>query len=74
MNGGHKISCVKCKIVRRPKQNGGLWLRDVRAIKLSLLVKWRWWLLQTDMHLSKVIFKAKYRVRVRVFIDWVCMQ
>jgi hypothetical protein len=44
--GGRKrISWVKWDTVCKPKKLGGLGVRDVRAVNISLLAKWRWRLL-----------------------------
>jgi hypothetical protein len=48
VKGGRKVSWVKWSEVCRPKCQGGLGVRDVGKVNLSLLIKWRWKLLQSD--------------------------
>jgi hypothetical protein len=40
--GGRRISWVKWSEVCQPRSNGGLGVRDVGKVNLSLLIKWRW--------------------------------
>jgi hypothetical protein len=42
------------------KSKGGLGVRDVRIINISLLAKWRWRLLVNDDALWKEVIKCKY--------------
>jgi hypothetical protein len=59
--GGRKrISWVKYEVVCQPTSLGGLGVRDVRAVNISLLAKWRWRLLQDDRVLWKEVLKGKY--------------
>jgi hypothetical protein len=51
--GRRKISWVKWEVVCQPKRSGGLGVRDIRAINISLLSKWRWRLLSEDNSLWK---------------------
>jgi hypothetical protein len=37
---------VKWKDVCRPKKDGGLGIRDLQVMNISLLAKWRWKLLE----------------------------
>jgi hypothetical protein len=39
---------------------GGLGVRDVRAVNISLLAKWRWRLLEDDKAMWKEVLKGKY--------------
>ncbi|MCI06473.1 ribonuclease H protein, partial [Trifolium medium] len=48
VKGGRKINWVKWSEVCKPKNQGGLGVRDVSRVNLSLLIKWRWKLLQKD--------------------------
>jgi hypothetical protein len=48
VKGGRSISWVKWKEVCKPKSQGGLGVRDVGKVNLSLLIKWRWKLLQGE--------------------------
>jgi hypothetical protein len=60
-NGGRKkISWVKWDVVCQPKNKGGLWVRDIRAVNISLLAKWRWRLLTNDHVLWKEVLRSKY--------------
>jgi hypothetical protein len=51
---------VKYEVVCQPTSLGGLGVRDVRAVNISLLAKWRWRLLQDDRVLWKEVLKGKY--------------
>jgi hypothetical protein len=51
VRGGNKISWVKWAVVCKEKSQGGLGVRDVRLVNLSLLSKWRWRLLQPGLPL-----------------------
>lgn len=48
VGGGRKINWVKWRTVCQPKGMGGLGVRDIRVVNLSLLAKWRWRLLNED--------------------------
>jgi len=61
-NGG--LGWVKWKIVYQHRENVGLGLKDVRVVKLILLVKWRWMLLQSDQPTWKEVLVEKYRREV----------
>jgi hypothetical protein len=50
-NGRKKVNWVKWEEVCKPKNQGGLGVRDIRAINISLLTKWRWRLLFYDLSL-----------------------
>jgi hypothetical protein len=54
------MSWVKWDVVCHPKRSGGLGVRDVRAVNISLLAKWRWRLLTEDNSLWKQVIKGKY--------------
>lgn len=41
VGGGRKINWVKWSKVCQPKEKGGLGIRDIRLVNLSLLAKWR---------------------------------
>jgi hypothetical protein len=59
--GGRKRICwVKWDVVCQPKRLGGLGVRDIRAVNISLLTKWRWRLLKDDNALWKEVLKGKY--------------
>ncbi|MCI19331.1 ribonuclease H protein, partial [Trifolium medium] len=48
VKGGKKLSWVKWRVVCKEKRRGGLGVRDIKTTNLSLLMKWRWRLLQRD--------------------------
>jgi len=58
--GGRKICWVKWRKVCLPRSKGGLGVRDVRLVNLSLMAKWKWRLLQEDLPLWKVVLREKY--------------
>lgn len=60
MRGGKKISWVKWDPVCQSKRNGGLGVRDVRLVNVSLLPKWRWRLLDGEKALWKDVLEEKY--------------
>jgi len=47
-------------LVCKPKKDGGLGVRDVRAVNLSLLAKWKWRLLNDGEALWKEVLLEKY--------------
>jgi len=60
VGGGRKINWVSWKKVCQPKEEGGLGVRDIRLVNLSLLAKWRWRLIQQDGALWKEVLREKY--------------
>ncbi|GAU19692.1 hypothetical protein TSUD_78170 [Trifolium subterraneum] len=52
------------------KKKGGLGVRDVRLVNLSLLAKWRWRLLQPGRPLWKDVIVAKYGEHILHSVDW----
>jgi hypothetical protein len=50
----NKIAWVSWKDVCRPKEDGGLGVRDLKWFNLSLLAKWRWKLLMEKCFGSKI--------------------
>ena len=44
----------------QPKDKGGLEVRDIRMVNVSLLAKWRWRLLNGENMLWKEVLIAKY--------------
>jgi len=65
LEGGRKISW---KVVCQPKEVGGLGVRDVSLVNLSLLAKWKWRLLQGDNTLWKEILVERYGLKVGEFL------
>jgi hypothetical protein len=47
-------------MVYQHRENGGLGVRDVMVVKLILLVKWRWMLLQSDQPRGEELLVEKY--------------
>jgi hypothetical protein len=60
VKGGRKINWISWKTVCREKKDGGLGVRDVRVVNISLLTKWRWKLLSVEPALWKQVLVAKY--------------
>jgi hypothetical protein len=58
--GRTKISWIKWDTVCLPKAKGGLGVRDVRMVNISLLAKWRWRLLDNNQAVWKDVLKGKY--------------
>jgi hypothetical protein len=56
----NKTCWVKWNDICKPKREGGLGIRDLRLINLSLLAKWRWKLLSNDRDVWKDVIFAKY--------------
>lgn len=60
VSGGKKISWVKWSTVCQPKEEGGLGVRDIRVVNISLLAKWRWMVIHGDNLLWKEVLLEKY--------------
>jgi hypothetical protein len=60
VGGGKKISWVNWETVCQSKSNGGLGVKDIRLMNVSLLAKWRWRLLEDGTALWKEALRAKY--------------
>ncbi|GAU40143.1 hypothetical protein TSUD_163120 [Trifolium subterraneum] len=71
VKGGKKISWVSWKEVCRPRSEGGLGVRDVAKVNLSLLIKWRWRLLQSGYAFWKEVLVAKYGIMARFKVHWI---
>jgi hypothetical protein len=56
----NKTCWVKWEDVCRPKNMGGLGVRDLRLVNISLLAKWRWKLLSSEKEVWKDVVAAKY--------------
>lgn len=67
--GGRKISWVSWKVVCQPKEVGGLGVRDVSLVNLSLLAKWKWRLLQGDNALWRGVLEERYGQKVGEFLE-----
>ncbi|PNX67524.1 ribonuclease H, partial [Trifolium pratense] len=46
--GTKRVNWIKWDTVCLPKKKGGLGVRDVRLVNISLLTKWRWRLLEDE--------------------------
>jgi hypothetical protein len=66
-----RITWIKWDTICLPKNKGGLGVRDIRVVNISLLTKWRWRLLYDDQAVWKQVLKNKYGVGVvgRAVID-----
>jgi hypothetical protein len=61
----HSKTCwVKWDVICRPKKEGGLGVRDLRLVNISLLAKWKWKLLTYDEELWKDVVVARYGLDV----------
>jgi hypothetical protein len=56
-----KYYLVKWSKITRPKQKGGLGIKDLRKMNISLLCKW-WWKLEHEEGLWQKIVKKKYKI------------
>jgi hypothetical protein len=59
-NNSAKIAWVKWCDLCRPKECGGLGMKNLRLVNVSLLTKWRWRLLVSQEALWSLVLKAKY--------------
>ncbi|KAK2452536.1 hypothetical protein QL285_000319 [Trifolium repens] len=65
VNGSKKLSWVKWKVVCKNKKEGGLGVRRIEVVNLSLLMKWRWRLLNgEESALWKKVLVAKYGIHI----------
>jgi hypothetical protein len=51
-------------VICLPKKKGGLGVRDIRVVNISLLAKWRWKLLTDDQAVWIEVLKSKYDIGV----------
>jgi len=65
VRGGWKVCWVKWRKVCQPRSKGGLGVREVKMVNLSLLAKWKWRLLQEDQPLWKRVLVDKYGDHVK---------
>jgi hypothetical protein len=68
--GWRKISWVSWKEVCKPRSHGGLGVRDIGKVNLSLLIKWRWRLIHSSQAFWKKILVARYGAEVRSKVHW----
>jgi len=55
-----KIAWVKWEKICKPKEVGGLDIRDIRLFNVALLAKWKWRLGMEDKGLWKQVLESKY--------------
>jgi hypothetical protein len=53
---------VKWAVITKPKKKGGLGVKDLRKMNISLLCKW-WWKFENEEGLWQEIVRKKYRVK-----------
>ncbi|MCH95104.1 LINE-1 reverse transcriptase like, partial [Trifolium medium] len=71
VNGGKKLCWVKWSVVCQKKKYGGLGVRYISVVNLSLLMKWRWRLLQSsEVGLWKEVLLAKYGAHIVHNVEW----
>ncbi|MCI01171.1 RNA-directed DNA polymerase (Reverse transcriptase) [Trifolium medium] len=71
VKGSKKLRWIKWSVVCQKKNKGGLGVRDIKATNISLLMKWRWRLLQHDERsLWKEVLVAKYGVHIVQNVEW----
>lgn len=54
-----KYHLVKWEVICKDKKKGGLGIKDIRRMNISLLCKW-WWKLDNETGLWQDLVKAKY--------------
>jgi hypothetical protein len=71
VKGGRKLCWINWRVVCQLKKNGGLGVRDIKSVNLSLLLKWRWRLLnREDTRLWKDVLVAKCRNNILHNVIW----
>jgi hypothetical protein len=55
-----KVCWVKWRNVCQPKSKGGLGVRDIKLVNISLLAKWKWRLIDDVPTLWKEVLEDKY--------------
>ena len=71
VGAGKKISWVRWKAVCQYKEEGGLGVRDVRILNVSLLAKWKWRLLDGETALWKDVLREIYGNHVTQMLEGV---
>jgi hypothetical protein len=51
-------------VISRPKKKGGLGVKDLRKMNISLLCKW-WWRIKNGEGLWQEIVRKKYKIMER---------
>jgi hypothetical protein len=57
-----KYHLVKWDVITKPKKKGGLGIKDLRRMNLSLFCKW-WWKIETGEGLWQEIVRKKYKIK-----------
>jgi hypothetical protein len=57
---GKEKDCVEWVAVCRSKEHGGLGIRNLRLVNISLLAKWRWRLLTSPDSIWASLLRVKY--------------
>jgi hypothetical protein len=57
-----KYYLVKWSVIARPKRKGGLGIKDLRRMNISLLCKW-WWKIENEEGLWQEIVRKKYKIK-----------
>ncbi|GAU10246.1 hypothetical protein TSUD_418780 [Trifolium subterraneum] len=70
VKGGKKVNWARWSVVCRDKNKGGLGVRDIRIVNLSLLSKWRWRLLLPGRSLWKEVLVSNYEEHILHRVDW----
>ncbi|GAU38652.1 hypothetical protein TSUD_276920 [Trifolium subterraneum] len=70
VRGGKKVSWVRWSVVCKEKDKGGLGVRDIRLVNISLLSKWRWRLLLPGRSLWKDVLVSIYGDQILHRVDW----
>jgi hypothetical protein len=60
LSSRRRVCWVKWDEICKPKKEGGLGVKNLRLMNLSLSAKWRWKLLREDEEIWKKVVKAKY--------------
>jgi hypothetical protein len=60
LSNKNKTCWVKWSDVCKPRKDGGLGIKDLRLVNISLLTKWRWKLLSHDDEVWKEVVVEKY--------------
>jgi hypothetical protein len=69
-NGRKLVNWVKWEDVCKPKSLGGLGVRDLRVVNISLLTKWKWRLLSSSSLMWKEVIRSKYGDEVIGRVEW----
>ncbi|XP_058786284.1 uncharacterized protein LOC131660936 [Vicia villosa] len=70
VEGERGINWVKWKDVCKAKEEGGLGIRDIETMNISLLMKWKWRILTEENTVWKDILKYRYHTpEVKMFVN-----